>query len=86
MTNKKIDIKEIQKKISEGSDPSKMIQEMMQSEQMQHVSEMGTKVNDALNIVSEQQHQINENILTYVDFFKEINQRLEQIEQKLQNE
>ena len=66
-----------------NGNPQELIKDVMNSDSFKQSEEIGKKIEDALNIVLEQQHIINDNLLTFVDYFKEINNRLEYIEKRL---
>lgn len=78
LTRQKVD------EIMKSGNPTKMIEDVMQSDQFNQVQKIAKDVENVLNIVKEQQEIINDNILTYVEYFKEIDTRLKAIEQHIQ--
>ena len=76
-------INKAMKQAMKSTNPSEMIESIMGSADVQQTKQMGKKIEDALNIVLEGQQILNDNVLTYKDFFVEIDQRLKSIEEKL---
>lgn len=69
-------------KILKSGNPQGMIKDVMESDEVSRIQKMGQRVEDAINTLSEEIRIVNENILVYVDYFKEIDERLQKIERQ----
>lgn len=71
-------------KLLKENNPQAFLKDVMDSDEVSRIQKMGHRVEDAINTLSEEIGIINENLLTYVDYFKEIDDRLKAIEKNTQ--
>ena len=71
-------------KLLKQNNPQTLLKEVMDSDEVSRIQKMGQRVEDAINTLSEEIGIINDNLLTYVDYFKEIDDRLKAIEKNTQ--